>query len=213
MLKHKAKFLILAAVFVFQVNLDEVTAVSCGGHYASRCSDCPRGNGASWCNGDCAWKRNRCIPKVGNCNMDLVNAINQYRAQNGLNKIPVDETLCKVASYHSWDQQYGSGKVNHNWSSNSKNGFSWSACTFDLNRDSTYGCMWKKPKEFNRAWRNGDGYEISAWGANANDLLGSWKKSKGHNNVILNKEKWSDSKWTKLGAAYVGNHGNAWFAE
>ena len=45
---------------------------------------------------------------AGNCNMDLVNAINQYRAQRGLNKIPVDDTLCKVAYYHSWDQQVSS---------------------------------------------------------------------------------------------------------
>ena len=29
--------------------------VSCGGHFASTCEDCPSGNGASWCNGDCEW--------------------------------------------------------------------------------------------------------------------------------------------------------------
>ena len=37
--------------------------VSCGGHYAATCSDCPQGNGASWCNGDCAWADNRCVSK------------------------------------------------------------------------------------------------------------------------------------------------------
>ena len=35
--------------------------VSCGGHYADSCSDCPQGNGASWCNGDCIWSDNQCI--------------------------------------------------------------------------------------------------------------------------------------------------------
>jgi len=35
--------------------------VSCGGHYADSCSDCPQGNGASWCNGDCIWYNDQCI--------------------------------------------------------------------------------------------------------------------------------------------------------
>ena len=29
--------------------------VNCGGHYANFCHECPSGNGASWCNGDCQW--------------------------------------------------------------------------------------------------------------------------------------------------------------
>ena len=29
--------------------------VSCGGHLASTCNQCPQGHGASWCNGDCKW--------------------------------------------------------------------------------------------------------------------------------------------------------------
>ena len=34
--------------------LDEL--VSCGGHSASHCSECPLGgHGESWCNGDCSW--------------------------------------------------------------------------------------------------------------------------------------------------------------
>jgi len=29
--------------------------VSCGGHFANSCAECPQGNGAAWCNGDCKW--------------------------------------------------------------------------------------------------------------------------------------------------------------
>ena len=29
--------------------------VTCGGHDASSCSECPQGNGAAWCNGECEW--------------------------------------------------------------------------------------------------------------------------------------------------------------
>lgn len=35
--------------------------VSCGGHTAATCADCPQGNGASWCNGDCQWSDGSCV--------------------------------------------------------------------------------------------------------------------------------------------------------
>ena len=45
--------------------------VNCGGHRAPSCSDCPEGNGAAWCNGECEWfengneNLNECISKEG----------------------------------------------------------------------------------------------------------------------------------------------------
>ncbi|KAL7545583.1 hypothetical protein ACHAWF_008932, partial [Thalassiosira exigua] len=41
--------------------------VNCGGHSASNCEDCPQGNGASWCNGECVWSSENggvCKPAV-----------------------------------------------------------------------------------------------------------------------------------------------------
>ena len=35
--------------------------VSCGGHSASTCEECPEGNGAGWCNGDCIWRDDTCV--------------------------------------------------------------------------------------------------------------------------------------------------------
>ena len=37
--------------------------VSCGGHFAKNCPDCPQGNGAGWCNGDCFWENGGCVDK------------------------------------------------------------------------------------------------------------------------------------------------------
>ena len=37
-----------------------VAPVSCGGHDASTCQDCPQGHGHYWCNGDCVWTNNEC---------------------------------------------------------------------------------------------------------------------------------------------------------
>mmetsp|Transcript_23490 Transcript_23490/g.35667 ORF Transcript_23490/g.35667 Transcript_23490/m.35667 type:complete len:500 (-) Transcript_23490:113-1612(-) len=41
--------------------------VSCGGHFASTCAECPQGNGAAWCNGDCTWIDNQCTEYVKKC--------------------------------------------------------------------------------------------------------------------------------------------------
>ena len=35
--------------------------MSCGNHNATSCQDCPQGNGAGWCNGDCKWIYNQCV--------------------------------------------------------------------------------------------------------------------------------------------------------
>jgi len=105
MLKDKAKFLILSAVFVFHLNLDAVTAVSCGGHSASTCSDCPRGNGASWCNGDCTWKRNRCIPKGSSGSSayakQMLNDHNFYRARHNAPRMSLDSSLNAAAQSYA----------------------------------------------------------------------------------------------------------------
>ena len=37
--------------------------VSCGNHNAISCSECPQGNGFSWCNGQCEWLNEECIWK------------------------------------------------------------------------------------------------------------------------------------------------------
>lgn len=38
-----------------------VDTVSCGGHTANTCGDCPQGHGEAWCNGDCAWSGGLCM--------------------------------------------------------------------------------------------------------------------------------------------------------
>jgi hypothetical protein len=37
-------------------------SVSCGGHSAATCADCPQGFGAQRCKGDCAWSSSGCVP-------------------------------------------------------------------------------------------------------------------------------------------------------
>ena len=48
---------------VLKLNYFNFTGVSCGRHRAPSCTECPQGNGASWCNGDCTWSDEQCISK------------------------------------------------------------------------------------------------------------------------------------------------------
>ena len=50
--------------------------ISCGGHEAATCADCPQGNGAAWCNGDCLWMNNQCI--------DIVDEVGPHMIHLGL---------------------------------------------------------------------------------------------------------------------------------
>lgn len=36
-------------------------SVKCGGHEARTCDECPQGNGASWCHGQCEWIDEKCV--------------------------------------------------------------------------------------------------------------------------------------------------------
>jgi hypothetical protein len=36
-------------------------SVKCGGHEAPTCDECPQGNGASWCHGQCEWIDEKCV--------------------------------------------------------------------------------------------------------------------------------------------------------
>ena len=35
--------------------------VTCGGHTAPSCAECPQGHGAAWCSGDCVWFDAACV--------------------------------------------------------------------------------------------------------------------------------------------------------
>lgn len=162
---------------------------------------------------------------------DLSNLINDYRKDNGLSEIPLSSSLLVVAlkhvidlnTYH-YDKTCGGNSNDikdwdiHAWSKNGawsgKNGEgTWKGCCFDPAGGSiNNSCMWDKPKEITGYPDNG--FEIAHWEsgvATAKSALNSWKGSKGHNDVILNKDVWAGYTWKAIGAAYSGNYACAWF--
>lgn len=62
--------------------------VSCGGHEAETCHQCPQGHGAAWCHGECSWVQGECVPtnrvSLGSSSV-LATAKDQAHCLTGLN--------------------------------------------------------------------------------------------------------------------------------
>ncbi len=150
--------------------------------------------------------------------LELYRQICEYRAQKGLPEVKLSKSLCFVARTHAEDQianhKYGSRCNLHSWS---KNG-NWSSCCYTPDHKKA-ACMWDKPRELTNY--TGDGYEISFYStfrfnspeATAKDILNGWKKSSGHNEVIINKNTWKKVEWKAMGVAVYGDYSNVWFGK
>ena len=144
----------------------------------------------------------------------LYKLIMDYRKGLGLYSIPISSKLTKVAQVHAKDLEENhdpeNGKCNlHSWS---KKG-NWSSCCYTPDHKESE-CMWNKPKEI--AGYQSHGYEISYYseaGANADQGITGWKKSKSHNEVMTNKGIWKDVKWNAIGIGIYKGYGVVWFGE
>jgi len=138
--------------------------------------------------------------------------IMDYRKNLGLDAIPLSAKLTKVAQIHAKDlsenHNPANGKCNlHSWS---KKG-NWTACCY-TNDHKEAKCMWDKPREI--AGYNSNGFEISYYtsaGANAEEGLAGWKKSPGHNRVIINEGTWKQMTWKAIGIGFYKEYGVVWF--
>ena len=142
----------------------------------------------------------------------LYEMIMEYRAQRKLPAIALSASLTTVARAHVEDlaAHPPKGRCNlHSWSKSER----WSRCCY-TDGPKSYKCMWDKPRELTTY--TGDGYEIAYWnggGAGASDALAGWKKSKGHNTVIINKGIWKEVQWQAIGIAIYGEYAVVWFGK
>jgi hypothetical protein len=137
-----------------------------------------------------------------------------YRKSKGLPNIPISPALTKVAQAHVRDLEAHFDLDNrdicnpHSWSKKGK----WTSCCYG-NDHAAAACMWNKPKEI--AGFDGKGYEIAYFNsdaASAEEALAGWKKSPGHNPVIINQGTWKQVKWNSIGIGIYGKYGVVWFA-
>lgn len=147
--------------------------------------------------------------------MKLYDLINEYRATKGLAEIPLSPSLTFVARTHARDLQINQpvkGNCNmHSWSSDGE----WTPCCYTPDHAKSQ-CMWDKPSELTAY--SGYGFEISYGGfgsyqANAADALKQWKKSSGHNAVIINEGVWERWGWNAIGIGVFGGYGVVWFGK
>lgn len=175
--------------------------------FASRCS-APESPLARIFTEDYAGVDAGCTAEAGK----LVRLVNEYRAQNGLSKIPLSPSLCAVGQAHAVDlsrnrSSFGNQCNLHSWSSNGE----WSPCCY-TDDHAQAACMWKKPGELTSY--KGYGYENAHAGSPTPEgALNSWKNSTGHNEVILNRGQWANNKWKALGAGSYRNYWVLWFGE
>lgn len=143
----------------------------------------------------------------------LYDMIMQYRKTKKLKAIPYSEKLTRVAQAHARDltdyfDYENRGDCNpHSWSERG----SWSACCYTADH-ALASCMWSKPKEI--AAYESEGYEIayySSAGANAVEGLDGWKKSSGHNPLLINSGSWKKLEWKGIGIGICGPYAVVWF--
>lgn len=137
-----------------------------------------------------------------------------YRQSKRLPTIPLSEKLTRVAQLHAKDLSEHHDPFNgtcnlHSWS----NKGNWSSCCY-TNDHALAECMWNKPREI--SGYTGNGYEISYYsgaGANAEEGVAGWKKSTGHNQVIVNEGIWKKIMWNAIGIGIYKEYAVVWFGE
>jgi uncharacterized protein YkwD len=146
----------------------------------------------------------------------LYDMITAYRKSKKLPPIPLSDKLTHVAQAHARDlmEHYTfdpeKNQCNpHSWSDKGK----WSSCCYTSDHKQA-ACMWKKPEEI--AGYEGLGYEIAYYSSDdvsAQEGLDGWKKSPGHNPLIINSGMWQKVKWNAIGIAMYKSYGLVWFGE
>jgi uncharacterized protein YkwD len=145
----------------------------------------------------------------------LYSLIMTYRESKKLPIIPFSAKLTEVAQAHvrdladNFDYDNKRGCNPHSWSKNDR----WTSCCYTPDHKKKE-CMWDKPKEI--TGYSGSGYEIayySSAGASAEEGLEGWKKSPGHNPLLINSGIWSKTNWKALGIGIYKEYGVVWFGE
>ena len=145
----------------------------------------------------------------------LYEIIMDYRKKKKLKPIPYSVKLTQVAQAHVRDlvDNYDFSSKNlcnpHSWSNTGE----WMPCCY-TNDHKEAACMWGKPREI--AGYEGNGYEIAYYssnGSSASAALAGWKKSKGHNPLLINTGIWRTVQWEAIGIGVYKEYAVVWFGK
>jgi uncharacterized protein YkwD len=152
--------------------------------------------------------------------LKLYDLIMEYRKEKNLSAIPLSVSLTYVAQQHVNDllinkPDLKSGCNAHSWSDKGK----WTACCYTSDHKQA-SCMWSKPKELTTYADNG--FEIACGSSDPiyekfvmtpEYALTSWKKSPGHNSLIVNLGKWANYDWKAIGIGMNKGFAVVWFGK
>lgn len=157
------------------------------------------------CNGEQIFTEKRCSgDEISPLEIQLYKLVNDYRAENKLPPVPMSEALSIVGNRHLLDLILNIKGFTHSWSN----------CPYDIKDSKTWNCLFDAPKRLNVDYK-GKGYENlyrnNGGNADPKTALEAWKKSKLHNDLILNLNSWSDVKYDAFGVAIQGQYAALWF--
>ncbi|KAM3533910.1 hypothetical protein MY4038_002788 [Beauveria bassiana] len=131
-------------------------------------------------------------------------------------------TLDKVARTHIVNPYFGTGSAcnPHSWVATADKEAKWESCCFNIGQANTWPCMWDKPREISGGQFQGNGYEVYHGGnpnvytapMTAEGCLNAFKKSTGHNPVLINNGTWSTMKWESVGCGMGKGQCAIWFS-
>lgn len=142
----------------------------------------------------------------------LFDLLMAYRAEHGLPAIPRSPSLTTVARAHVADLAAHPPDRDacnlHSWSSNGP----WTAVCYTSDHAEA-AKMWSKPRELTSY--QGNGYEIAYYATTCTPqgAIDGWKGSAGHDAVMINAGKWSDSEWKAAGVGINDHYAVIWFGE
>ncbi|MBX2912315.1 MAG: CAP domain-containing protein [Cyclobacteriaceae bacterium] len=145
----------------------------------------------------------------------LFDLIMEYRKSKKLKPIPYSPKLTRVAQAHvrdlmeNYDYETRYRCNPHSWSDKGP----WSACCYTPDHAQA-SCMWDKPREI--SGYEGNGFEIAYYSsgeASAAEGIEGWKKSPGHNPLLINSGTWAQLEWKAVGVGIHGHYGVVWFSD
>lgn len=151
----------------------------------------------------------------------LINSINGYRAQHGLEPIAVSRALTLVARLHVRDLALNHPDRGHDARGVPANLHSWSAQgswqPLAYTDDHAHAReMWGKPREITGGAYSANAYELayeSSGRAEPAGVLASWRDSPGHRDVLLERGHWHGKRWPAIGAGIYGSYAVIWLGE
>lgn len=145
---------------------------------------------------------------------ELLNLINQYRADNMLPPVPWSKSLTEVGQWHVWDlfTNHPEDDFNCNLHSWSDQGV-WSPVCYTPDHANAAG-MWNKPREITAGVYGSNGFEIAVEGTVSPAVaLAIWQGSAPHNDVLLNQGIFAGVEWRAIGAGILDQFVVVWFGE